>query len=690
MDKHFSDIINTFKKLNEAPSYNPNTMPANPGGTQTPIVAKQVRSNNDSTGMSQFYAHLADKDEKRNLLAFQKGMMNAQLELDIARKLGGKPPKINSRGTGIFSHMNTEQFGQWLASHPDAYKAFSDDPQKNQSAPVKQNVPPSQQVAQNQQAQSSMPGLAEGEKYQQYKVEMIDRNGKLQGIYHKDSTHYNLENMLSDIKGYQRNNPRHTFQFYINDKPVDWKELAAKQGVEESKSPIYQGQFKTKEEAINYAKDAVKKFRDPEDGIEIWAMPSGGFDVVHTMNSNGRNHTIQNGGKKLGTIGSRYKGVAEATSDPKFDKMLKNITGKKAVAKQQKADKKQQARDAFDGMFGGGNPADKLTIRKKGVTESDDIDTGVVIKKLQDMVTDQNDVIANAYYDNERQNATIVRDRALKALHMIKSGSADVSVAWKYFITGEQGVAEGSMDDAEHNPEGPKFGGYWKGTDKNPPKPGMGVGGTSESTEYQGFHNDGRLAAIHGKPNQNPFTEPKEKEAAAAWQKGYDSYKPKVGHSISTNNKSHKGIVERVDDSHVYFRTPENKLFRTKSRNVHQTVDETIIASSGTGTASATPNPEAVAANAKASNDVMNKLKTNQLVDPKQQSAVKKALDPTANAGGDLSKMNPQAKAGSAGEGMKILGALQQAAKPAGQGGDPAKLNQITKMIGDLNKKAQM
>jgi len=65
------------------------------------------------------------------------------------------------------------------------------------------------------------------------------------------------------------------------------------------------------------------------------------------------------------------KGVAEATGDEKFDKMIKGITGKKAVAKQQKIDTKQQARDAFGGMFGGGNPADKLGIRKKGVAEMD-------------------------------------------------------------------------------------------------------------------------------------------------------------------------------------------------------------------------------------------------------------------------------------------------------------------------------
>ena len=68
-------------------------------------------------------------------------------------------------------------------------------------------------------------------------------------------------------------------------------------------------------------------------------------------------------------LGTVDQGIAEATGDPKFDKMLKGITGKRQVAKQQKADTKQQARDAFGGMFGGGNPADKLSIRKKGVAE---------------------------------------------------------------------------------------------------------------------------------------------------------------------------------------------------------------------------------------------------------------------------------------------------------------------------------
>ena len=80
--------------------------------------------------------------------------------------------------------------------------------------------------------------------------------------------------------------------------------------------------------------------------------------------------------------------VAEATSDPKFDKMLKGITGKKAVAKQQKTDTKQQSRDAFSGMFGG-TSADllkNLKIREQGAAEErNELDTPAVQAALAKM-----------------------------------------------------------------------------------------------------------------------------------------------------------------------------------------------------------------------------------------------------------------------------------------------------------------
>ena len=104
----------------------------------------------------------------------------------------------------------------------------------------------------------------------------------------------NAEMMLSDVRDY-----------LMSEKEQG---IEPKQDMAEG---MYNSQYKSKEEAIQYAKDKVKTFRDPEDGIEIWELPDGGFDVVHNMNSNGRNHVIKNGGKKLGTIGKRYKGVEE-------------------------------------------------------------------------------------------------------------------------------------------------------------------------------------------------------------------------------------------------------------------------------------------------------------------------------------------------------------------------------------------
>jgi hypothetical protein len=59
--------------------------------------------------------------------------------------------------------------------------------------------------------------------------------------------------------------------------------------------------FKTKEDAVKYAKEKVKTHRDNLDGIEVYAH-SGGFDVNHTSNSSGRNSLHKVGAKHLGTI----------------------------------------------------------------------------------------------------------------------------------------------------------------------------------------------------------------------------------------------------------------------------------------------------------------------------------------------------------------------------------------------------
>ena len=100
----------------------------------------------------------------------------------------------------------------------------------------------------------------------------------------------------------------------------------------------------------------------------------------HTTTVDTRKMEIQNPYREINK--KSMQGVAEATGDPKFDKMLKGITAKKSVAKQQKADAKQQAQAAFGGMFGGGNPADQLGAKKKDVEEAHALDNNSVIYRL--------------------------------------------------------------------------------------------------------------------------------------------------------------------------------------------------------------------------------------------------------------------------------------------------------------------
>lgn len=90
------------------------------------------------------------------------------------------------------------------------------------------------------------------------------------------------------------------------------------------------------------------------------------------------------------------QGVTEVTGDVEFDKMLKGITAKKAVAKQQKADTQQQARDAFGGMFGGGNPADKLGVGKKKNNGTMDENTDHRAAKIGKRMVELNRLYAQA------------------------------------------------------------------------------------------------------------------------------------------------------------------------------------------------------------------------------------------------------------------------------------------------------
>jgi hypothetical protein len=56
--------------------------------------------------------------------------------------------------------------------------------------------------------------------------------------------------------------------------------------------------FKKLDHAVAYATDKVKTHRDNLDGIEVYKHKSGGYDVNHTMNANGRNQSLHKSGAK--------------------------------------------------------------------------------------------------------------------------------------------------------------------------------------------------------------------------------------------------------------------------------------------------------------------------------------------------------------------------------------------------------
>lgn len=128
-------------------------------------------------------------------------------------------------------------------------------------------------------------------------------------------------------------------------------------------------------------------------------------------------------------LGNMDQSVAEATGDKPFDSMMKTI--KKGTAKQATADRReqrkqsqQQARDAFGTMFGGGNPADKLGIRKPGVAEGlskrDQQDVAAIraaIERLQAQLSHPN-------ADKAAIQQSIEHERKRLALYGVTEGSS--------------------------------------------------------------------------------------------------------------------------------------------------------------------------------------------------------------------------------------------------------------------------
>ena len=95
--------------------------------------------------------------------------------------------------------------------------------------------------------------------------------------------------------------------------------------------------------------------------------------------------------------------------------------------------------------------------------------------------------------------------------------------------TGKMG--EGSMKAAARKPEGSKFGGYYKGTQKGAPKPNQSFGGTCESTELDEVAPPGKEKLVRQLKKEYPGHP--EKAFATAWAIKNKTVKHKGKNNVS-------------------------------------------------------------------------------------------------------------------------------------------------------------
>jgi len=94
-------------------------------------------------------AAYGDRNDKENLAAYQLKIMNRQAELELAKKLGGMPPKLGQQGTGIFAGIEYSKFQDWLTAHPQVLDAIlkASAPTAGQSTTTVPPVPTAGQTA---------------------------------------------------------------------------------------------------------------------------------------------------------------------------------------------------------------------------------------------------------------------------------------------------------------------------------------------------------------------------------------------------------------------------------------------------------------------------------------------------------------------------------------------------------------
>jgi hypothetical protein len=149
--------------------------------------------------------------------------------------------------------------------------------------------------------------------------------------------------------------------------------------------------FKDLHSAVKYASDKVKTHRDNLDGIEVYKHKSGGYDVNHTMNSNGRNALRGSGAKHLGTV---YK-------DKPHNIKEENVEEDYVQAADQKIGKDGKKHAARLIKIGSDGPGEKRVTGRDAFSEEEEHEiTDQEIDAMVNNITDWEHVI-DAYDDDE-------------------------------------------------------------------------------------------------------------------------------------------------------------------------------------------------------------------------------------------------------------------------------------------------
>ena len=128
--------------------------------------------------------------------------------------------------------------------------------------------------------------------------------------------------------------------------------------------------------------------------------------------------------------------IDEATGDKSFDSVMKNIvtgTSKQRTADRiaQKKQNQARARNAFGGMFGGGNPADKLKIKEESMAEDKEVWDTPNPKKTHHKLSPQQVSRAKARaraagrpYPNLVDNMAVMKEETVKEAYKGAGSSA--------------------------------------------------------------------------------------------------------------------------------------------------------------------------------------------------------------------------------------------------------------------------